>query len=350
MMVPVGAGFHAASRAVSQWPTQQRLWAVVRLLSIAVSGVGDRAESGVSEHGLAGVLDGADGLSAPAVLVAPGVWRNVCPLAALNGLPHRLGKGGTRRWSAKAQRRTPYIAPALFFLVVPLRSAGLDRDGLALALFLGLLLGAAFGGGLLFSGKAGWCSQICPMLAVERLYAMSPLVVVRDTHCRPCVGCTRNCYDLQPTTVALNRPDRPRPRPTGTGAPAVRRGDAVVLRWLLYPAAPCHADHLGAARRLRPIRLFALVGAVACLLLGRYGPWSRYQLVVAHAAVALNIYYLVVVESTLTALALPDFTVGLLAHSLVMGVTVVWMLRAFSRTAASRTGHGGTPRRIARAA
>ena len=96
--------------------------------------------------------------------------------------------------------------------------------------------------------------------------------------------------------------------------------------------------------------LLVLLGAGSCLLLARYGPWSRYQVIVLHAVAAVNIYYLVVVESTLAVLKMPDFTVGLVAHSLVLGVTVVWALRALAREATSRSGHGIMRKQAARAA
>jgi nitrite reductase (NADH) large subunit len=65
------------------------------------------------------------------------------------------------------------------------------------------VLALAFLGGVVFKGKSGWCTQFCPMLQVERFYGQSPLLVVRNSHCRPCVGCTKNCYDFNPTAAYL---------------------------------------------------------------------------------------------------------------------------------------------------
>src|SRR5579864_6049320 len=103
--------------------SQDRLWQVLRSLCLAAAagvitlcfidpGLGSRVFWG----GLMAYLP-------LLLLVAPGVWRNTCPMATVNGLASRLGLGGTRRLSAAAQRRTPYIAAALFFSLAPLRAA-----------------------------------------------------------------------------------------------------------------------------------------------------------------------------------------------------------------------------------
>jgi nitrite reductase (NADH) large subunit len=282
-------------------------------------------------------------------LVAPGVWRNICPMATLNGLPRRVGKGGRRRLSAKAQRRAPFIAVALFFLLVPLRAAGLDRDGHALALFMVLLLGAAFAGGMLIAGKAGWCSQICPMLAVERLYGMSPLVVVSDTHCSPCVGCARNCYDLQPTSSALVELGQ-------------KNNSAGYARLLFAGAMPwfCVAfftqPHLGRLTIIGLLAVYlrlgvlALGGAAVALLLDRYGPCSRYQVIVSHAASAVSIYYLFVMHATLTSLHLHALPFGWTAYAMVFVVSVPWLWRALAREKSFRGGKSLARRPSPRAA
>ena len=75
-------------------------------------------------------------------LVAPGVWRNICPLAASNQTPRVLGL--TRGLTAPAwfKEYGYVVAISLFVLFVVLRKAGLDDNGPASAL---LLLGALTG-------------------------------------------------------------------------------------------------------------------------------------------------------------------------------------------------------------
>ena len=57
----------------------------------------------------------------------------------------------------------------------------------ATALLIGFGLVGAFVGGVVFKGKSGWCSSICPLLPVQRIYGQTPLLMVANTHCQPCV-------------------------------------------------------------------------------------------------------------------------------------------------------------------
>jgi hypothetical protein len=36
--------------------------------------------------------------------------------------------------------------------------------------------------------KSGWCSSICPLLPVQRLYGQTPFMLVRNSHCAGCVS------------------------------------------------------------------------------------------------------------------------------------------------------------------
>ncbi len=135
--------------------------------------------------------------------LAPGVWRNICPLAASNQAPRRLGF--TRGLSLPAPLREYgfLVAVGLFLGLVPARKVLFNTNGVALGVLLlgvGLL---AFLGGLAFKGKSGWCSTFCPLLPVQRVYGQTPFVVVRNSHCEPCVGCTKNCYDFNPHVAQL---------------------------------------------------------------------------------------------------------------------------------------------------
>ena len=51
---------------------------------------------------------------------------------------------------------------------------------------------------MLLKGKSGWCSSICPLLPIQRLYGQTPYKLVANSHCTPCVGCTKSCYDFNP--------------------------------------------------------------------------------------------------------------------------------------------------------
>lgn len=153
-------------------------------------------------------------VAAPALplvfLIAPTVWRNVCPLALVNQLP-RLG--GFSRGLEAPQLITRHgftIAATSFVGLVALRPVLLDHHGPATAVVIAGGLVLAFVGGLFVRGKAGWCGTVCPLFAPQRIYGRAPLVRVEHGHCRPCVGCLRSCSDLNPGGVsALENSRRP---------------------------------------------------------------------------------------------------------------------------------------------
>lgn len=131
-------------------------------------------------------------------LMAPGIWRNVCPLAAANQTPRVLGFTRALVPPAWFKRYQYGLGVGLFVLLVTTRKVLFNSSGLASALLLLSVLTAAFVGGVAFKGKSGWCSSICPLLPIQRLYGQTPFVTVPNAHCEPCVGCTKNCYDFNP--------------------------------------------------------------------------------------------------------------------------------------------------------
>jgi NADPH-dependent 2,4-dienoyl-CoA reductase/sulfur reductase-like enzyme/ferredoxin len=130
--------------------------------------------------------------------VAPGLWRNICPLAAVNQAPRVLGFTRALRPPAWLRRHSFTIALVLFFGITSARIAVFNNSGRATGILLAVTIASAFLGGLLFTGKSGWCSSICPLLPLQRAYGQTPFVTVPNSHCQPCVGCTKNCYDFQP--------------------------------------------------------------------------------------------------------------------------------------------------------
>ena len=135
--------------------------------------------------------------------VAPGLWRNVCPLAATNQVPRVLGF--TRGRTAPAWFRTyaPLVGIAIFFTAVFARPSVFEDSGAATAALVGGALVAAFTGGFVLKGKSGWCSSLCPLLPVQRMYGQTPFANVPNSHCRPCLGCTKNCFDFNPKVAYL---------------------------------------------------------------------------------------------------------------------------------------------------
>jgi ferredoxin len=141
-------------------------------------------------------------------VLAPGVWRNVCPMATLNQVPRLLGftRGGSLPgW---LRRHGYLVGVALYFGFISMRAPLLDHNGPALAVLMALALVLAFVGGVLYKGKSGWCGTICPLLPIQKLYGQTPALVVPNAHCETCLGCQKNCYDFQPTDRHAGRRER----------------------------------------------------------------------------------------------------------------------------------------------
>src|SRR4051794_5489032 len=136
-------------------------------------------------------------------MVAPGIWRNLCPLAASNQAPRALKISKALTAPAWLKEYGFVIAFTGFALFVVLRRFGLDDNGTYSALLLLGAMAAGFTGGMFLKGKSGWCSTMCPLLPVQRIYGQTPLALVANAHCQPCVGCVKNCYDFNPRAAYL---------------------------------------------------------------------------------------------------------------------------------------------------
>jgi nitrite reductase (NADH) large subunit len=134
-------------------------------------------------------------------LLAPGLWRNLCPMAAANQLPRVLGITRARPLPPWLERHGYAIGLLLFFGIASSRKAGLADDAQAVALVLGGALALPLLGGLAFRGKSGFCGSVCPLRAAQAVYGQTPVAKVENSHCKPCVGCTTNCSDLKPDTA-----------------------------------------------------------------------------------------------------------------------------------------------------
>jgi hypothetical protein len=143
---------------------------------------------------------------APALLVlAPGIWRNVCPLATLSLAPQRFGLSQRKRLSPEWRSRLYLGAFVLLMVVVPFRKILLDTNGPVLATFLAAVGLLAIGLGLVFNQKSSWCASLCPVYPVELLYGSRPLVSVPNIHCPHCSQCVAPCSEstagLTPSTA-----------------------------------------------------------------------------------------------------------------------------------------------------
>jgi nitrite reductase (NADH) large subunit len=262
-------------------------------------------------------------------LVAPGAWRNVCPLASANQIPRTLGFSRNLTVAPRIMQFTPLISAGLFFLIVPLRLVVLEQQGVALAALLLGLPTLAFIGGLVYKGKSGWCSQICPMLQVERFYGLSPLQVVRNAHCRPCVGCNHNCYDFNPTAAYLADLHDENPRLSVN-----RRLFAGALPWFIFAffTQPRFSDVSleNVALMYGRILLLMAAGIGVFFVVEQVSQMSAQRMALLHVVIALNLFYFFVAPRFLA--------------PLVLLASALWLVRAWPRERAFLAATAAAPR------
>ncbi len=274
-------------------------------------------------------------------LIAPALWRNVCPMASLNQIPRTLGFTQGLTLPLWVQQYAPLISAGLFLAIVPFRKVLLERSGLALAVFLLTVLALAFLGGVVFKGKSGWCTQIWPMLQVERFYGQSPLWVVRNSHCRPCVGCTKNCYDFNPTAAHLADLYDENPR-----LAANRKVFAGAMPWLIFAffTQPDLTDITASGVLLvyGRILLFVAAGIGVFMAVEAISNLSSYKLVLVHVVAALNLFYWFVAPRTMQQFGLGETPLPYLLQAVVAVLSVVWFVRALPRERAFLDSENGT--------
>lgn len=242
-------------------------------------------------------------------LLAPGLWRNVCPLAASNQIPRVVGFSRAGDPPNLLYGRGYLVGVTLFFGIAGSRLAGLDRNGAAMGTVLAVVVVLAFVGGVLYKGKSGWCSSICPLFPLQRAYGQTPFVTVPNRHCPTCVGCAKNCYDFRPAAAYqadLADPDRSWSAPRKLFAAALP-GFVLGFFHLAGDQGP------SLPQRYALLLLFILVTVGSFFALEALTPLSPAMLTAGYVAIALNSFYW--------------FAGPVLARSLaeIAGVTVSWL-------------------------
>jgi hypothetical protein len=177
-----------APASIARWRLAQALALAATLALIAALWV-------VPDTALHLLWDVAIPLLPAVFLVHPALWRNLCPLGTLNMLPNRWG--ARRLLDGRLIPIAGVTGIALLALMVPARRFLFNTNGPVLAVTIAGVAVLALVLGLVFDKKAGFCSGICPVLPVERLYGQSPLLAVGNPRCLPCTMCTtRGCIDI----------------------------------------------------------------------------------------------------------------------------------------------------------
>lgn len=140
---------------------------------------------------------------APALLViATGVWRNVCPLATTALLPDRFGFSKKKKLSSSQRNRLNLIGVLALLLIIPLRHVLFNTSGQATAIILIVIILASIITGFIYERKSVWCSGLCPIHPVEKLYGFGVALSLPNIHCNECVKCAVPCPDSTPNMSA----------------------------------------------------------------------------------------------------------------------------------------------------
>lgn len=133
---------------------------------------------------------------APALfVVGVGIWRNVCPLATTNLLPRHLNLSQRKRLSVMQQGQLNLAAVFALYAIVPLRHAVFNNSGTATALLIIAMAVAGITLSFFFEWKSAWCSGLCPVHPVEKLYGGNVAASVPNAHCDLCRNCVIPCPD-----------------------------------------------------------------------------------------------------------------------------------------------------------
>lgn len=133
---------------------------------------------------------------APLIMVlAPGVWRNVCPLSSVSLISLHVGLSRRKRLSRTVQARLAVIGALLLLLIIPLRHLFFNTSGTATMILLLGLSTMAFICGLLYDWKSAWCAGLCPVHQVEKLYGCRGVQSYPNAHCHNCYNCSIPCPD-----------------------------------------------------------------------------------------------------------------------------------------------------------
>lgn len=136
---------------------------------------------------------------APALLVVGvGIWRNVCPMGSTSLFPRHMGFSKRKKLTIAQSGKLNLIAVVALFVIVPLRHAIFNTNGLATAILILSLGLIAVIMGLVFEWKSGWCSGLCPVHPVEKLYGVNNQLALSNAHCNKCHRCVTPCPDSTP--------------------------------------------------------------------------------------------------------------------------------------------------------
>lgn len=138
------------------------------------------------------------------LVVGAGIWRNVCPMASMALFSRHIDLSKRKKLTIKQTGKLNLIAIISLFIIVPLRHAIFDMNGPATAILLFSLAAIATVVGYFYEWKSAWCSGLCPIHPVEKLYGQKNKITLPNAHCNQCYKCVTPCPDSSPNISPIS--------------------------------------------------------------------------------------------------------------------------------------------------
>ena len=129
------------------------------------------------------------------LVVSTGLWRNICPMASTSLFPRHLKLSKRKKITMASTGKLNLIGVLALFVLVPLRHVLFNQNGWATAILLFSLGMIAIIVGLRYEWKSAWCSGLCPVHPVEKLYGLKNKLKLPNAHCNQCHRCIVVCPD-----------------------------------------------------------------------------------------------------------------------------------------------------------
>ncbi|HLA42289.1 MAG TPA: FAD-dependent oxidoreductase, partial [Aggregatilineales bacterium] len=167
---------------------------------------------------------------------------------------------------------------------------------------------------------------------VQRLYGQTPFIQIPNNHCKPCVGCAKNCYDFNPAVANMaDQYDKDR-HYAGYRKFFAGAFPGMVLAFYTVPSPP----EISVPLMYELFALYMIVSLGLYFFFDTFVHISTAMITTLFGAIALNTYYLFNIPvfadtmQDLSGLNLPD-SILLLGHAIILLLTLSWIFRTFQK-------------------
>ncbi|MEZ4776242.1 MAG: hypothetical protein R3D00_23915 [Bacteroidia bacterium] len=119
-------------------------------------------------------------------------------MASFALFPRHMGFSKRKKLTMAQTGKLNLIAVIFLLIIVPLRHAIFDTNGLATAILIISLGVIAITTSFFYEWKSAWCSGLCPVHPVEKLYGLKNRISLSNAHCDLCHRCVTPCPDTTP--------------------------------------------------------------------------------------------------------------------------------------------------------